>query len=126
MRTGDQLVQINGEEVLNFRHEDIITRLRAISNTGETLRMVVSREAPHDSSDEEDDDVSPFDVSYGLVHSTKCVYAYMYRKVCVHVHVQSTWLSGRPIIFPVLFVMLLAAVLVCCGIAHVYNRWPCG
>ena len=74
MRTGDQLVQINGEEMLNFRHEDIITRLRAISNTGETLRMVVSREAPHDSSDEEDDDdVSPFDVSYGLTLHKACV-----------------------------------------------------
>ena len=82
MRTGDQLVQINGEEVLNFRHEDIITRLRAISNTGETLRMVVSREAPHDSSDEEDDDVSPFDVSYGLTLHKVCLRIHVPQSVC--------------------------------------------
>ena len=69
LRTGDQLVEINGEQVLKLSHNDIISRLRAISKAGETLRVVVSREGPPGGSDGEDD-VSDLDVS-----------------VCVYIHI---------------------------------------
>lgn len=47
--------------MLSMGHEDIITRLRAISNSGQALKVVVAREAPSTGSDE--DDLAVIDVS---------------------------------------------------------------
>ena len=47
---GDQLVQVNGENVQGVPHGEVVEKLHAISRSGQPLAMIVARTRPTLSS----------------------------------------------------------------------------
>lgn len=47
---GDQLVQVNGENVQGVPHSEVVEKLHAISRSGQPLAMIVARTRPKLSS----------------------------------------------------------------------------
>ena len=47
---GDQLVQVNGENVQGVPHSEVVEKLHAISRSGQPLAMIVARTRPMLSS----------------------------------------------------------------------------
>ena len=66
LRQGDQLLQINEESVIHMRYEDVVAKLRSVSQAGKSIRLVVARIV--NSSGEEELGVPPEinDVREGL------------------------------------------------------------
>ena len=46
MTPGDQLVQVNGENVQGVPHSEVVEKLHAISRSGQPLAMIVARVRP--------------------------------------------------------------------------------
>jgi len=57
LRQGDQLLQINEESVIHMRYEDVVAKLRSVSQAGKSIRLVVARIV--NGSGEEDLGVPP-------------------------------------------------------------------
>ena len=43
LRQNDQLLQINEESVIHMRHEEVIGKLRIVSQSGKPMKLVISR-----------------------------------------------------------------------------------
>lgn len=43
LRQEDQLLQINEESVIHMRYEDVVAKLRSVSQSGRSIRLVVAR-----------------------------------------------------------------------------------
>ena len=47
LRTNDRVLQINGEDIADKTHEDIVATVQEIEDNKSSIELLITREAPH-------------------------------------------------------------------------------